>query len=165
MNGMSRNKFILSKLIFVFILSFVSALILLLSGFVLGFTYTDELTYIMIIEKAIFIPAYFLEVFTFNMLAMLIAFILQRSVLSIGALALYSYILEPIMAGVFPASIGKYLPVESMGNLIDVPNTAIMKMFGVSFRENVSMPDMIVCAIYCCIFTILILVLYKRKDL
>lgn len=165
MNGMSRVQFILSKLIFVFILSLASAFILLVSGFILGFTFTEGLTNTMIIEKAVFIPAYFIEVFTYNMLAMLFAFILQRSLLSIGALALYSYIFEPILVGIFPASIGKFMPVESIGNLIDVPNTALMKMFGVSFRESVSMPDMLICTIYCCIFTLLILLTYKRKDL
>ena len=107
MNGMSRNQFILSKLLFVVLLSMLSAAILFASGLVLGFLYTDELTTALILEKAVFIPAYFLEVLTFGILAMLIAFLMQRSILAIGALALYYYIIEPIVSSMLPDKYAK----------------------------------------------------------
>ena len=165
MNGMSRNQFILSKLLFVLLLSFSSAIILFLSGFTLGMLNTEEITSALVMQKAGFIPAYFLELVTFSTLAMMIGFLVKRSILAIGALALYYYILEPILAINLPESVAKYLPVEAMGNLIDIPNSALMKMFGVNFREYVSMLDAITCLVYCCIFIGLIFLLYKRKDI
>lgn len=165
MNGMSRNQFIMSKLIFVALLSFASAFILFISGLILGITYTANLSFDLITQKAVFIPAYFIEIMTFSTLAMLIAFLVQRSVLAIGALALYFYVIEPIIAASLPEKIAKYLPVETIGNIIDIPNSALLKMFGVSFSENVSTQDAIVCLIYCCIFIGLIFLLYKKKDL
>ncbi len=165
MNGMSRNQFILSKLLFVILLSLASAAILFVSGLALGFLYTDVLTTTLILQKALFIPAYFLEVLTFGILAMLIAFLVQRSILAIGALALYYYILEPIVGGMVPDKFSKYLPVEAIGNLIDIPNSALMQMFGVSFRENVSLQDAIICIVYCILFTGLIFIFYRKKDI
>lgn len=165
MNGMSRNQFILSKLLFVILLSLASAVILFISGLILGLSYTEENSTALMLQKAVFIPAYFLEVLTYSILAMLIAFLVKRSVLAIGALALYSYIVEPIIGGSVPDSIAKFLPVESIGNLIDIPNSALMKMFGVSFRENVSIPDVFTCLVYCCLFTLLIFLFYKKKDI
>jgi len=165
MNGMSRNQFILSKLLFILLLSFFSTIILFLSGITLGMLNTEEVTSVLILQKAEFIPAYFLELLTFSSMAMLIGFLVKRSGLAIGALALYYYILEYIIAFSLPESAAKYLPVEAMGNLIDIPNSALMKMVGVDFRENVSIPDAITCLVYCCIFIGLIFLLYKRKDL
>ncbi len=165
MNGMSRTQFIFSKLLFVLLLSLFSALVLLLSGFVLGMLHTEELTISMIIQKAEFIPAYFLEVFTFGMLGMFFGFLIRKPILSIGALAIYYYIAEPIMAAVLPDKISPYLPVEAMGNLIDVPNTALMQMFGVQFRGNVSLQDAFICFVYSVIFTLLIFLIYRNKDL
>jgi ABC-2 type transport system permease protein len=165
MNGMSRNQFILSKLIFVILLSLASAAILFVSGLILGLSYTEEYTTALALQKAIFIPAYFLEVLTFSIMAMFIAFLVKRSILAIGALALYSYIIEPIISGSIPDSVAKFLPGEAIGNLIDIPNSALMKMFGVSFRENVSTLDAITCLFYCCLFTGLIFLFYQRKDI
>lgn len=165
MNGMSRNQFILSKLIFVILLSLVSAAILFISGFILGVTYTEENTIALMLQKVVFIPAYFLEVLTYSILAMFIAFLLKRSILAIGALALYSYIIEPIISASLPDSLAKFLPGEAIGNLIDIPNSALMKMFGVSFSESVSTLDAITCLFYCCLLTGLIFLFYQRKDI
>jgi ABC-type transport system involved in multi-copper enzyme maturation permease subunit len=165
MNGMSRTQFIISKLLFVILLSLFSAFVLFVSGFVLGFLHTEEITRAIVIQKAWFIPAYFLEVFTFGMLAMFLGFLIRKPILSIGALAIYYYIAEPILAAALPDKMAPYLPVEAMGNLIDVPNTALMQMFGVQFRDYVSVPDAITCIIYSVIFTLLIFLIYRKKDL
>jgi hypothetical protein len=152
-------------LLFVTLLSLASTLILFISGLILGFTYTQEFTLALLLQKAIYIPAYFLEVLTFSILAMFIAFLVNRSILAIGALALYSYILEPIIGGSIPEAVAKFLPVEAIGNLIDIPNSALLQMFGVSFRENVSTLDALTCLFYCCLFTGLIFLFYRRKDI
>lgn len=165
MNGMSRNQFILSKLFFVILLSLASTLILSISGLILGLSYTEEYTITLALQKAIFIPAYFLEVLTFSILAMFIAFLVKRSILAIGALALYSYIIEPIISGSLPDSLAKFLPGEAIGNLIDIPNSALLQMFGVSFRENVSTQDAITCLVYSFLFTSLIFLFYQKKDI
>lgn len=165
MNGMSRSQFIVSKLLFVALLSLFSALVLLFSGFVLGMIHTEEVTFQLMTDKAAFIAAYFLEVFTFGVMAMLLGFLIHKPILSIGALAVYYYIAEPILSVVLPERIVPFLPVEAMGNLIDMPNTALMKMFGVNFRDYISLQDAIICVVYSLLFVGLIFLVYRKKDL
>lgn len=166
MMGMSRSRFLFSKVFFVLILSFLSTFILFISGAVLGILHTENLTVAMFFDKIEFLPAYFLELFTFCSLALMLGFLIQRSVLAIGLLALYYYIIEPVAASMLPDTISKYLPVESMGNLIDIPNSSLMKMFGVNFREFISVPDIYISILYCLLFIgIAYLVVVKKRLL
>jgi len=125
MNGMSRSEFLFSKVLFIFNLSLLSALVLFLTGTVLGLIKSEQVTFQLFFEKIEFIPAYFLELFTFNALALLIAFLLKKSGLAIGLLALYFYIIEPVASFIVPEKVAGYLPVEAMGNLIDKPNSPL----------------------------------------
>jgi len=165
MMGMSRGQFLFSKVLFVFILSLLSTLILFISGSILGILHTESVTSALFFEKIVFLPAYFLELFTFCSLALMLAFLIQRSGLSIGLLALYYYIVEPIAARMLPDKVSKFLPVESMGNLIDIPNSSLMQMFGVNFREYISMSDVFICIAYSIIFTGIAFLVISRKDL
>jgi len=165
MNGLSRADFLWSKVLFMLNLCLVSTLILLLSGLILGGMTTEELSLSVVMEKMAFIPAYFLELFTFCSMAFLIAMTLKRSGLSIGLLAFYYYILEPAMSFMLPDPAARYLPVEAMSNLIDIPNSALMKMFGINFSESVSIPDAITCLIYCFLFIGIVFLAQTKKDL
>lgn len=165
MNGMSRSQFVLSKVLFVFLLSFLSATILFISGGILGMQHTEALNMGLFIEKIEFLPAYFLELFTFCSMALLLGFLIQRSGLAIGFLALYYYIFEPIISFLLPKKVAAYLPVESMGNLIDIPNSALMKMVGVNFSEVISIPDVFTCITYSVLFIGLTYLLIIKKDI
>jgi ABC-2 type transport system permease protein len=165
MLGMSRGQFLFSKVLFVFNLSLISTLILFVSGAILGITHTENMTVALFFEKIEFLPAYFLELFTFCSLSLMLAFLIQRSGLSIGLLALYYYIVEPIAGRMLPDQVSNYLPVESMGNLIDIPNSSLMKMFGVNFREFISVPDVYICLVYSAVFIGITFLVINRKDL
>ena len=165
MSGLSRNQFLASKVFFVAILSGLSTLILFLSGTILGFMKAEQIGLLLFFEKIEFIPTYFLELFTFTSIAMVVAFWLKRSGIAIGFMALYFYILEPILSFVVPDEIAPYLPMEAIGNLIDVPNSSMMKMFGVNFSEVVSMPDVVSCLIYCILSILAVYLMINRKDL
>jgi ABC-type transport system involved in multi-copper enzyme maturation permease subunit len=165
MNGMSRMDFLWSKVIFMFNLCLVSTLIIFLSGSILGMMTAESVSLSQYIDKIEFLPAYFLELFTFCSLGFLIAFGLRRSGLAIGLLAFYYYILEPAVSFMLPEAVAKYLPVEAMSNLIDIPNSALMNMFGINFREFVSVPDAITCLVYCFFFIGIVFLIYSKKDL
>lgn len=165
MMGMSRSGFLFSKVLFVFNLSLLSTLILFLSGTVLGTIHTEQPSMALFLEKIEFLPAYFLELFTFCSMALMLAFLIQRSGLSIGLLALYYYIIEPVLSYMIPDTISKYLPVVAMGDLIDIPNSSLMKMFGVNFREFISVPDVYTCIVYSIIFISFTYWLIIKKDI
>ncbi len=165
MAGMSRSQFLFSKVFFIAILSGLSTFILFLSGTILGLLKADQVTLFLFFEKIEFIPAYFLELFTFNSFALLVAFLLQRSGLAIGLMALYYYIIEWVLSFLLPEKIVPYLPVEAMGNLIDTPNSSMMKMFGVNFREFVSMPDVVTSLVYSAVCLLIVYLMVNRRDI
>jgi ABC-2 type transport system permease protein len=164
MNGLSRNQFLYSKVLFAILVSLLATITLLLSGSLLGLLNAEQVSLSLFLEKIQFIPAYFLELLTFNLIAMVVAFLLRQSGLAIGILALYYYLIEPILSYVLPDSIVPYLPVESMGNLIDIPNSSLMKMFGVNFSESVSIPDMITSLAYCALSILIVYLVVNRRD-
>jgi len=164
-NGLSREQFVFSKWLFVFLLGFASMLILFLSGAVMGILNTKDLQPMMIFQKTDFLGAYFLELLTFGSMSMFIAFLIRKSGPAIALLALYYYILEPIISRVLPESISVFLPVVSMGNLIDVPNSPLMQMFGINFRDTVSIPDVFISLGWNVVFVGIVLLVLRRKDL
>ncbi len=165
MNGLSREQFVFSKVLFAFLLSFVSTFILFVSGGIMGVVHTGDIELMMIFQKTDFLGAYFLELFTFGSMSLLIAFLIKKSGPAIAMLALYYYILEPIISRMLPGTISKYLPVVSMGNLIDVPNSPLMQMFGINFRDTVSVPDVFITFGWNIVFIGVILLVLRRQDL
>jgi ABC-2 type transport system permease protein len=165
MAGLSRTDFLYSKLLFVGLLSFLSVLVLFLSGAILGIIKSEQLTFGLFIEKITFLPAYFLELFAFGTFAMAFAFVIQRTGLSIAFFALYYYLVEWILSIALPDEIADYLPTESMGNLIDAPNSSLMQMFGVNFSEVVSIPDVITSLIYCLLSILIVYLMINRRDI
>jgi ABC-type transport system involved in multi-copper enzyme maturation permease subunit len=165
MAGLSRNEFLLSKVIFVLLFSLASALVLFLSAFFLGMTHTNQITSALIFQKMYFVPAYFLELFTFSLFAMMIAFLVKKQGLSIGVLALYFYVIEPLAAYKMPDDISKYLPVKTIGRLIDIPNSSLMKLFGVNFREYVATTDVVLCLVYALLFVFVVKWVLQKSDI
>ncbi len=164
MNGMSREAFLASKVLFAILLSLAATVVLFLSGLTLGLSHTEELTTAMIFEKISFIPAYFLELLTFSMMAMFAGFLFKRAGIAIVLFGVYYYFLENILAFFLPEKLAAFLPVNSMSNLIDVPNSALMQMFGVNFREYVSVPDVFICIFWSFAFAGMTYLLLRNRD-
>jgi ABC-type transport system involved in multi-copper enzyme maturation permease subunit len=165
MSGMSRVAFLFSKVLFVFFITLAVTIVLFLSALLLGFFHTEHLTAALVFSKMFFVPAYFLEVFTFLLLAMLFAFVLQKQGLAIAIFALYYYVLEPIIAFKLPDGVARFLPIKMITHLIDVPNSSLMKLFGVNFRETISWVDIWGCLGYSILFIGLVYLFLKNRDL
>jgi len=165
MSGMSRVEFLFSKVIFVFFIALAVTLVLFLSALLLGFSHTEHVTASLVFSKIFFVPAYFLEVFTFLLMAMMFAFLLQKQGLAIGIFALYYYVAEPIIAFRLPAGVAHFLPIKMITHLIDVPNSSLMKLFGVNFRETVAWIDVWGCLGYSLLFVAAVYFFLKNRDL
>jgi len=165
MSGMSRVEFLFSKVIFVFFIALAVTLVLFLSALLLGYFHTEHITTALVFSKMFFIPAYFLEVFTFLLMAMMFAFLLQKQGLAIGIFALYYYVAEPIIAFRLPEGVARFLPIKMITRLIDVPNSSLMKLFGVNFRETVSWIDVWSCLGYSILFVAAVYFFLKNRDL
>jgi len=165
MNGMSRNEFVWSKVLFVVLLSIVATLILVFPSMIMGLIKTKMFTWELFTRKLFFIPAYFLELLAFGSFALFIAFLVRRSALAIGLLAFYYIVLERIIAYYLPDDIASFLPLKTFGNLVDVPNSALMKLFGVNFREYVATQDILVALAWMIIFVGGVFLLMRKRDL
>jgi len=163
--GLSRLDFLLSKLLMVSVIALGATLFLYLNGLVLGILNTTELTFSLVFQKNIFLFAYFLELFAFMTLAMMIGMFVKRSGLAIGILLLYYYIIEPFLSYKLPYDIGDYLPLQAVANLIDVPNTSMMKIVGLNFREYISVSDTLVTIAYTCLFSYFMFLILRKRDL
>lgn len=164
MNGLSRQQFILSKVLFILLLSFLATLLVSFSGIFLGLKHTENFSTSLLLEKITFLPAYFLEMLTYSAFVLMLVFLVKRPVLSVAVLIFY-YFGEWILSANLVDASAAYLPFVSIGNIIDKPNTPILQSFGVNFRETISIPDVFTCIIYCFIFIGIVYLMLRKSDI
>jgi ABC-type transport system involved in multi-copper enzyme maturation permease subunit len=163
--GLSRWDFLLSKLLMIAVISIGATLFLFIIGLILGFTNTPEVKFSMMFENMVFVFTYLLELFAFMTFALMLGILAKRSGITIGLLLLYFYVIERYINYKLPNDLGDFLPIQSIGRLIDIPNTDIMKMFSVNFRAFVSFQDVIIVVLYTALFVFLMHLFLKKRDL
>lgn len=163
--GLSRWDFLVSKLLMVAAISFAATLFLFIIGLILGFTNTPEVTFSMMFDNLIFVFTYFLELFAFMTFALMLGILAKRSGFSIGLLFLYFYVIERYINYKLPNDLGDFLPIQAIGRLIDIPNTALMKIFGLNFRAYIALQDVLVVGFYTALFIFLMHLILKKRDL
>lgn len=163
--GMSRMDFLKSKVVFMILLALFAVAVVFISGIILGLINTKGLTFSIFFSKTVLLPAYFLEVFSYLCFAFMIGFIVKRSGISIGLLLLYSFVIEPIINYKLPDNINDFMPLKAINDLIDIPNTALMKLFGVEFQDYVSLADVMLVIGYTFIFLAITYYILRRRDL
>jgi len=163
--GMSRWDFLGSKLMTIGMISLGATLLVFIIGLILGIIHTDSITFGKVFDKTEFLLAYFLETFAFLTFAFLIGVLVKRSGFAIGLLLLYYYIVEPVGRYYLPDEVGVYLPKKAIGSLVDIPNTSIMRLFGVEFQDYISFTDILVVLGYVALFIGLSYWILKKRDL
>jgi ABC-2 type transport system permease protein len=122
-DGLSREQFLISKVLTNFILAALSMISVFLIALVAGFIYSPDIDFPYGMTGVGFYPAYFLEVFAFLSFALMLGILVQRSGLTI-ILLLNSYLIELILKenidNYFPESI-QFFPLESIMNLVPLP--------------------------------------------
>jgi ABC-2 type transport system permease protein len=162
-SGLSREQFVYGKLILSFELSLLSTVFVFLSGMVLGLLNSPDLQIAEIFQEIQFLGAFLIELNVFLLFALMIAFLLKKSGFTIATLLLYNFVVEPIIAHYLPGNWERILPLRAAGNLIDVPNTSLMQVFGIQFRNSINWQDLVVSLVFGLIFS-LIAILYIRKT-
>ncbi|PKP19363.1 MAG: hypothetical protein CVU06_11400, partial [Bacteroidetes bacterium HGW-Bacteroidetes-22] len=153
-----------AKIMFVILIAFSLTLFVAINGLLLGMLHTPVQLWGTILSKSWFLLAFFLEVLGFSMLAMMIGFLVQKSIFALGILFVYSVIGEPIAVHYSPEWLKPLLPVNAIARLIELPNSVMMKIFGIHFNENISIQDVLVTLFWSTAFcTISIWVVRKRN--
>ena len=129
-NGMSRFELVLSKFVDAIMLASIATIFIFIFGLIAGFTTSTNLEFADIFSKLPYIGAYFIMILGFLTFAMMLAFLIKKPALVLGALLLYNYIIEPLSAWKFNESIGSYLPLKSLNMLVEVPDIALFSFFG-----------------------------------
>lgn len=122
-DGLSREQFLISKVLTNLVLSAMSMALVFLIAAVTGSIYSPTFDFPYSFTGIEFYPAYFLEVFAFLSFALMLGVFIQRSGLTIIVL-LNSYLIELIIKSnlddYFPGAI-QFFPLESIMDLVPRP--------------------------------------------
>jgi len=122
-DGMSRAEFVMSKFLFIVVITAISTLFVVLIGLISGLIYTPSPSLNEIFTDFSFIGAYFLDLLAYLTMAFLIAMLIRRSGLSI-ALLLLALPIEYIFTANIPDALDAiipYFPQHAINNLIHFP--------------------------------------------
>ncbi len=122
-DGLSRADFIGAKVLFIFLISLASTLVVLALGLILGNLYTPSSSPELMVTHIEFVPAYWLATFNYLLLALALAFIIKRAGLAIVILLIYPA-LEWMIKIPLPYNLeylANYLPYASLSDLIQFP--------------------------------------------
>jgi ABC-type transport system involved in multi-copper enzyme maturation permease subunit len=122
-DGLSREEFLLSKMLTNILLSLMSVAMIFLIGLITGIIYSPSLEFSKIVTDLEFFIAYFLEVFFFLSYALMLGMLVQRSGLTI-ILLLLSHVIEIIITSNvnrFSPGLVQFFPMRSIWNLIEFP--------------------------------------------
>lgn len=128
-DGMTRFEFMVSKLSMIFVLSLINTLLIFLIGLITGLIYSHDRSLTVIFTDMQYLWAFFLNIFSFLVFALLIALLIQRTGVVIIFLAMYTVIIEPIITAIFSnaplppifARLAPFFPRQAITNLIPNP--------------------------------------------
>ncbi|MFC4163008.1 ABC transporter permease [Epilithonimonas zeae] len=183
-DGLSREEFVASKLLTIFVFTGFSTLLVFIIAFILGKSYSTTQESDLIFKEIYFIFNYFLKLFTFFSFLMFLSVLFRKSIFVFLGFFMIWFV-EGILSGiekfslmnnVAPKEQGKimidrvfltdYLPLGSMSNLIPSPlvRTNMAKMFGMEFKFEYPIGSVIACVIWSVIFIAGSYWILKKKD-
>ncbi len=121
-DGLSRNQILYSKMVIITILALYALLIVLLTGFIFGLIYSNNISISDIFENTPFVLVLFVQSFAYMMLGMLFALIFKSNALSIVTFILFFFPIEPILRVFFPSQIDQFFPIKIISNLTPMPD-------------------------------------------
>ncbi|TDD77488.1 ABC transporter permease [Flavobacterium caseinilyticum] len=181
-DGMSKKEFIKSKFITVVLFASVSTVFIFILSLILGFGYSSYNEFSIVFSDLEYLLAYFVKLIGFFSFCLFLGILVKRSAFALGFLLVWN-IIEGIINGVlsfkvFPnsttaASITRFLPLESMSNLIVEPFTrlSVVKNLGVQIgldnnkKYDVDLISIIIVLCWTAIFIFLSYRLLKNRDL
>jgi len=171
-DGISKWEFLMSKLLLILFLALVSTLFLFLGGLVNGSIYSHVMGVTYIFDELEFLAAYFFDIVVYCTLAFLLVLLIRKSGFVIIALALYTFMFEPIVTTILTYSdwtsetswpeIVKYFPVKSLNDMIPVP---FPKYIFREITDNVPVQAVLVSVGWFAMYLSAIFFILKRRDL
>ena len=130
-DGLSKKEYLISKVTTIILLSFISTLIVYLTGMWLGYKYSTQTSFETVYKEIYFVLGYFLKLVNFLLLFLLLSVLLKRIVLvlmSFFVLWVVEIILRIVEFKLFVERgsenfqlYNDYFPLANMHKLVDYP--------------------------------------------
>ena len=163
-DGLSREQFLISKMLTNLLLSTLSTVLIFLIALVTGLIYSPAFDFPIGFTGIAFYPAYFLEVFSFLSFSLMLGILIQRSGLTI-ILLLNSYLIEFIIKqnidNYFP-SIVDFFPLQSIMNLVPLP---FARYAFQEIRDYVTVGSIAIAMVWVFLFNYFAYLKLKRSDI
>ncbi len=163
-DGLSREQFLISKVLTNLVLSATSVVMVLLIAIVTGLIYSPQFDFPYGLTGLAFFGAYFLEVFAFLSFALMLGIVIQRSGLTI-ILLLNSYLIELIIKSnvddLLPQII-PFFPLESIMNLVPMP---FARYWFQEIRDYVTFSSVAIALVWTFLFNYFGYLKLKKSDI
>ncbi len=165
-DGLTKKEFIATKLLVILVLSAATTVFIFLVGLVMGWIYSPVQGWEVVLGQAEFLLAYFLDVLTFLVFALLVGMLIRRTGFAIVLLAFYTLFIEPIGTTILAVNYPEltfydYFPIRAINNLITI---SYHKYAFREVQDFVAIKDVLVVGIYLLGFTFLNYWLLKTRD-
>lgn len=181
-DGMSKKEFIQSKFLTVILFALCSTVFVFIMSLILGYSFSSYTESSIVFSDIEYLLAFFVKLVGFFSFCLFLGILVKRSAFAIGFLLVW-FIIENIIKGflsfrLFPegnlaANIEKFLPLESVSNLIVEPfsRLSVVKNIGTQIGVNnikdysVHYSSMLIVLVWTLIFMLLSYRLLKNRDL
>lgn len=164
-DGLSRTEVVLSKFYVVLGLATFSTLFLLVLGLYLGLVYSKDTSATAILSQIDYLPYYFVQAVAYMALAVLFAFLIRKSGLTIIAFIAYTKIVEPIIHYNLPDHIDKYFPMKVLDSLTPMPGRDLWGQVAGPFEQLSPAMASLPSIVYIGLFLLLSYLVLKLRDL
>jgi ABC-2 type transport system permease protein len=171
-NGLSKTEFLVSKLLIILMISIAITLGVFVGTLFIGITHSDAEAMKHIWDGISFIPAFFIQVTVFMLMAFFFGFIIRNTGVAIAIFTLYVSIIEPVFYGIFkipyfqPNRISEFLPVNSTIRLVEYPAIpTLKKVFGITLQSGIDWGHCGIAALYGAVMTGIVFWVLWKKDL
>ncbi|HUX54379.1 MAG TPA: hypothetical protein VMV56_08200 [Williamwhitmania sp.] len=120
-SGLTRIELVVSKILLAFVISIAWFLVLLTLGFAFGLYFSPSDSLLPLLPGLQVFSAFFLRTFSLLLVAMLIAFILRNTAVSILVFVVL-FSLAPVVPSIIPEAISWMMPFQAMQNLTPTPD-------------------------------------------
>jgi ABC-2 type transport system permease protein len=120
-SGMSRAEWLVGKILLMFFFALASTMVVGLCCLMMGFSNSSASQIGIMMTKAHFILAYFIQLVGYLLFAMLLSMLIRNTGIVIGIYSIYTWILEKVLAYYLGDDIGQFLPFQAFGKMIRIP--------------------------------------------
>jgi hypothetical protein len=166
-DGLSRDQYITTKLLFVITLALFSTIVTIITAFIMGISLGVDFSF----EGFKYIYYFFIQATAYISLAFLFALLLKKTGLTTGLFFIYSLIIENVLERYINKmhigidKIGEFLPLSSSEHLLmpdSVTTVLSMANMGNSYSEYAYLTSSIIYLILCCLACYY---RYRKQDL